>query len=57
VDPSGTVIASSFDESQSTNDLCLRTEAQRSLLAARFNGDPGAAPRQQGTITYAFIPQ
>jgi hypothetical protein len=57
VDPSGTVIASSFDESQSTNDLCLRTEAQRSILEARFNSDPGAPPRQQGTITYVFIPQ
>ena len=57
VDPSGTVIASSFDESQSTNDLCLRTEAQGSLLKARFNSDPEAAPRQQGTITYVFFPQ
>jgi outer membrane biosynthesis protein TonB len=57
VDPSGTVLESSFDESQSTNDPCLRTEAQHSLQGARFNGDPGAPPRQQGTITYIFIPQ
>jgi outer membrane biosynthesis protein TonB len=57
VDPAGTIIASSFDESQSTNDPCLRTEAQGSLLRARFNSDPGAAPRQQGTITYVFFPQ
>jgi len=57
VDPAGTVIANSFDELQSTNDQCLRTEAQGSLLKARFNADPGAAPRQQGTITYVFFPQ
>jgi outer membrane biosynthesis protein TonB len=57
VDPAGTVIASSFDELQSTNDPCLRTEAQGSLLKARFNANPGAAPRQQGTITYVFFPQ
>jgi hypothetical protein len=57
VDPSGTVIASSFDELLSTQDACLRTEAQNSLLKARFNSDPAAAPRQQGTITYVFFAQ
>jgi outer membrane biosynthesis protein TonB len=57
VDQAGTIITSSIDESQSTNDPCLRTEAQGSLLKARFNSDPSAAPRQQGTITYVFFPQ
>jgi hypothetical protein len=57
VDPTGTVISSSFDESQSTNDQCLRTEAQGSLLKARFNAELSAPPRQQGTITYVFFPQ
>jgi TonB family protein len=57
VDPAGTVISSSIDESQTTNDPCLRTQAQASLQKARFNSDPAAAPRQQGTITYVFFPQ
>jgi len=57
VDPAGTIIASSFDESQSTQDVCLRTEAHASLLKARFNAEPSAPPRQQGTITYVFFPQ
>lgn len=57
VDPSGIVIHTSMDESLSTNDQCLRTEAQGSLMMARFNADPEAPPKQQGTITYIFFPQ
>ena len=57
VDQLGVVINSTFDEYQSTNDPCLRTEAYGSLMRARFNGDPGAPLKQQGTITYVFFPQ
>jgi hypothetical protein len=57
VDQTGFVLNSSINESMSTNDECLRTEAHGSLMKARFNSDPGASAKQQGTITYVFFPQ
>jgi len=38
-------------------DDCMRTTALRAARASRFNIDDAAPARQQGTITYIFIPQ
>jgi TonB family protein len=57
VDQTGTVINAAIDEYRSTNDACLRNEAYKSILNARFNADPSAPSKQQGTITYVFFPQ
>lgn len=57
VDQQGHVIQSSFLDAKSTRDECLRNEAHRSLSKARFNSDPSAPSRQEGTITYVFFSQ
>lgn len=38
-------------------DDCMRETALRAARASLFNIDPAAPARQQGTITYIFIPQ
>lgn len=38
-------------------DECMRETALRAARASLFNIDPSAPARQQGTITYIFIPQ
>ena len=53
VDRSGKVIAAT----PSGGDKCMRETAQRSAFASTFNIDNSAPARQQGTITYIFIPQ
>ncbi|MBN2273227.1 MAG: hypothetical protein JXR41_02040 [Bacteroidales bacterium] len=57
IDQKGFVIQASIDNGLSTNDPCLRTEAHESIISARFNNDPEALPKQEGTITYVFFPQ
>lgn len=41
----------------SGGDACMRETALRAARASLFNIDPSAPARQQGTITYLFIPQ
>ena len=38
-------------------DECMHETALRAARASLFNIDPSAPARQQGTITYIFIPQ
>ena len=38
-------------------DECMRSSALGSARRSRFNIDDSAPARQQGTITYIFIPQ
>ncbi len=57
VDQQGNVLNASINNTQSTDDQCLRNEAYQSIIQARFNFDPKAAPKQQGSITYIFFPQ
>ncbi len=38
-------------------DACMRETALRAARASLFNIDQSAPARQQGTITYIFIPQ
>ena len=54
VDPSGKVIAASV---ASGGDQCMRETALHSARVSTFNIDNSAPARQQGTITYIFIPQ
>ena len=54
VNPNGEVIAASV---ASGGDNCMRETALRSARASTFNIDSSAPAKQQGTITYIFIPQ
>jgi TonB family protein len=57
VDPSGEVIDCSIDESYSENNSCLRRAALEKARVSKFNADSSAPARQQGTISYLFVPQ
>lgn len=57
VDQQGNVTNASINNSESTDDQCLREEAYHSVMQAKFNYDPKAIPKQHGTITYIFFPQ
>ena len=54
VDRNGEVIAATV---ASGGDNCMRETALRSARSSTFNIDSSAPARQQGTITYIFIPQ
>lgn len=54
VDRNGEVIAASV---ASGGDACMRETALRSARISTFNIDPSAPAKQNGTITYIFIPQ
>ena len=54
VAPSGEVIAARV---RSGGDDCMRETALQAARASSFNIDSSAPDRQQGTITYMFIPQ
>ncbi len=54
VDRGGEVIAAKVE---SGGDDCMRETAVSAAYASRFNIDSSAPERQQGTITYIFIPQ
>lgn len=54
VDRGGEVIAAKVEAG---GDDCMRETAVSAARASRFNIDPSAPERQQGTITYIFIPQ
>ena len=40
-----------------TNDDCILDRAVEAARLSRFNVDGSAPDRQQGTITYLFVPQ
>lgn len=54
VDRSGEVTSAHVERG---GDACMRETALRAARASLFNIDPSAPARQQGTITYIFIPQ
>ena len=54
VDRSGKVIAANV---ASGGDRCMRETALNAAFASTFNIDNSAPARQNGTITYIFIPQ
>ncbi len=58
VDRNGNVISASPGKTGTTvSDQVLWNAAKTAALKAKFNSDPNAAERQQGTITYTFIQQ
>lgn len=58
VDQQGRVVQAELDKPGNTfNEICLAEAAKRAALQTRFNSDFGAPVRQQGSITYHFIPQ
>ena len=57
IDQQGRVVSALIQENKSTNDPCLREEAYRSAVSARFNVDQKASTKQLGTIAYVFMAQ
>jgi hypothetical protein len=57
IDQSGRVVSALIQENKSTADPCLREEAYRSAVSARFNADPKASSKQLGSMTYVFLAQ
>lgn len=57
INQSGIVVSAIIQENKSTQDPCLREEAYKSAVSARFNADLKASAKQLGTITYVFLAQ
>lgn len=57
VDPSGSVIGATVDESCSSSDGCLRSFAIRAARLSKFSASTTAPPKQSGNIVYKFIAQ
>lgn len=57
IDQSGKVVTAMIQENKSTADPCLREEAYRSAVTARFNPDRNASAKQLGSVTYVFLAQ
>lgn len=57
VNQNGDVISASVDRTDSTTDVCLREMATNAARRSTFNADPSASARQEGSISYIFIPQ
>ena len=57
VNRNGKVTAASVSQSSNTSDPCMTDRALASAKRSRFNASATAPDRQQGTITYQFIPQ
>lgn len=57
VDQQGFVTSANIVRNESTNDPCILEEAVNSARKALFNTNTSALPKQEGTITYTFLPQ
>jgi hypothetical protein len=57
VNQKGKVISTSVSQESDTREQCLLETALKYAARTRFNTDYNADPRQNGYITYQFIPQ
>jgi len=58
VNPAGEITGYSFNEDESsTSSDCLVEAAVNSIRRTRFNPDPSAPRKQEGTITFQFVAQ
>ena len=57
VTPAGKVIAAKVEESESSDDACLRSFAIRAARLSRFSAKSDAPAKQTGYIIYSFIAQ
>lgn len=57
VTPAGKVIAAKVEESESSDDACLRSFAIRAARLSKFSAKPDAPAKQTGYIIYSFIAQ
>ena len=57
VTPAGEVIAAKVEESESSDDACLRSFAIRAARLSRFSAKSDAPAKQTGYIIYSFIAQ
>lgn len=57
VTTAGKVIAAKVEESESSDDACLRSFAIRAAKLSKFSAKPDAPAKQTGYIIYSFIAQ
>jgi TonB family protein len=57
VNPAGTVIAATVDQSVSSSDKCLQSFAIRAARTSKFSASSSAPAKQSGNIIYSFIAQ
>ena len=57
VNREGRVISVTVDNDKSTPGTCMRETALRAARRSLFNTDPDAPEKQEGTITFYFVPQ
>lgn len=57
VNPQGTVIGATIDETLSSKDGCLRDFAVRAARVSKFSASGSAPAKQRGYIIYQFIAQ
>lgn len=57
VNPAGTVIAATVDQSVSSPDKCLQSFAIRAARTSKFSASSSAPAKQSGNIIYQFIAQ
>ncbi len=58
VDPAGEITDFSYNDLESsTSSECLYDAAMNAIKRTRFNPDPSAPKKQEGTITYQFVAQ
>ncbi|MDR2886096.1 MAG: energy transducer TonB [Rikenellaceae bacterium] len=57
VNRNGDVTAASVTQASASVDECMRSAATAAARRSRFNVDGSAPDKQQGTITYIFVPQ
>lgn len=57
LDTNGYVTSTTVNKSASTPDECMQNSATYAAKNSRFNVNPSAPKRHQGTISYTFIPQ
>lgn len=57
VDRNGTVVSASVNKALSDSDSELYDAAVETALRSKFDLNQSAPQRQQGTITYIFVPQ
>ncbi|MDT8401507.1 MAG: energy transducer TonB [Bacteroidales bacterium] len=58
VDPAGEITAFSYNDTESsTTSECLYEAAVGAIKRTRFNPDPSAPRKQEGTISYQFVAQ
>ncbi len=57
VDRSGHVVSATVEADRSAPSPCMHATALQAVRKSLFNPDPGAPEKQEGTVTFYFVPQ